>query len=67
MEKENIGTVPAEGAGKHIAKDTADMPIKEYRRRLEAAEKRAQVAESDAAILRECIVRMNLERYGVLR
>lgn len=48
-------------------KDAADMSREEYRRRLEEAEKRAHVAESDAAILRECIVRMSLERYGVLR
>lgn len=44
-----------------------DMTKEEYRRRLEEAEKRAAVAESDAAILRECIVRMALERYGVLQ
>lgn len=45
----------------------ADMSIEEYRRRLEEAERRAQVAESDAAILRECIVRLTLERTGLLR
>lgn len=67
MKKENIGTAPAETESKPVAKDTADMPIEEYKRRLEEAETRARVAESDAAILRECIVRMSLERYGVLR
>ena len=45
----------------------ADMSREEYRRRLEEAERRAQVAESDAAILRECIVRLTLERTGLLR
>ena len=51
-----------------VAAETAcDMSKEEYRKRLEEAEKRAHVAESDAAILRECIVRMALERYGVLQ
>lgn len=44
-----------------------DMSREEYRRRLEEVERRAQVAESDAAILRECIVRLTLERTGLLR
>ena len=44
-----------------------DMSIEEYRRRLEAAEQRALLAENDATLLRECVVRMSLERYGILR
>ena len=48
-------------------KDDADMPIEEYQRRLAEAEQKLRVAESDLAILRECIVRMSLERCGVLR
>lgn len=38
----------------------------ELERRLAEAEQRARVAENDAAILRECIVRMAIERTGVL-
>jgi DNA-directed RNA polymerase subunit N (RpoN/RPB10) len=56
--KENMQTTPV---------NDADMPIEEYRRRLAESEQRARAAESDAAILRECIVRMALERYGVLQ
>ena len=49
------------------SEDKADMPIEEYRRLLTEAERRAHVAENEAALLRECIVRMSLERYGLLR
>ena len=52
---------------KIITENEVDMSKEEYRRRLEEAERRAQVAESDAAILRECIVRLTLERTGLLR
>ena len=56
-----------EEAKKQVAAETAiDMPIEEYRKRLNEAEHRARVAESDNALLKECIVRMALERYGVL-
>lgn len=43
-----------------------DMPIEEYRKRLCDAEYRAHKAESENAMLKECIVRMALGRYGVL-
>lgn len=39
----------------------------ELENRLAEALQRANVAENDAAILRECIVRLSLERTGVLR
>lgn len=44
----------------------SDMPKEEYRRRLCDAEFRAGKAESENTMLKECIVRMALERYGVL-
>ncbi len=43
-----------------------DMLIEEYRKRLAEAEYRANKAESDNQMLKECIVRMAMERYGVL-
>lgn len=43
-----------------------NMPIEEYRKRLEEAEYRARKAESENVMLKECIVRMALGRYGVL-
>ena len=45
---------------------TADMPIEEYRKMLAEAEYRANKAESENKMLKECIVRMALGRYGVL-
>ena len=46
--------------------DPTDMPIEEYRKRLVDAERRAAMAEKENKMLKECIVRMALERYGVL-
>ena len=43
-----------------------DMPIEEYRKRLVEAEYRANKAESENQMLKECIVRMALGRYGVM-
>lgn len=43
-----------------------DMPKEEYKKRLADAEERARRAESDCAMLKECIVRMALGRWGVL-
>jgi hypothetical protein len=43
-----------------------DMPIEEYRKRLVDAEQRAAKAESENTMLKECIVRMALGRWGVL-
>ena len=43
-----------------------NMPIEEYRKRLADAEYRAAKAESENQMLKECIVRMALGRYGVL-
>ena len=43
-----------------------DMPREEYQKRLVDAEYRANKAESDCAMLKECIVRMALGRWGVL-
>ena len=45
----------------------ACLSREELERRLAEAEQQARVAENDAAILRECIVRLSLERTGVLR
>ena len=45
---------------------TCDMSIEEYRKRLAEAEYRAHKAESETTMLKECIVRMALGRYGVL-
>lgn len=44
----------------------SDMPLEEYKKRLDDAEYRARKAESENAMLKECIVRMALGRYGVL-
>ena len=43
-----------------------DMSREEYRKRLEEAEYRARKAESENAMLKECIVRMTLGKYGVV-
>ena len=43
----------------------SDMSREEYERRLEEAEYRARKAESESAMLKECIVRMTLERLGI--
>lgn len=43
-----------------------DMPIEEYRKRLVDAEHRAAKAEKENLLLKECIVRMALGRWGVL-
>lgn len=54
---------------KHVApkpETEACLSREELERRLAEAEQRARVAENDAAILRECIVRMAIERTGVL-
>ena len=51
---------------KILCKDSCDMPIEEYRKRLAEAEYRANKAESENKMLKECIVRMALGRYGVL-
>lgn len=64
--------VPAESTPnrvdeKTIPKPDADMPIEEYRRRLAELEQRNRILESDNAVLRECVVRLTLERTGVLR
>ena len=50
---------------KRICTD-ADMPIEEYRKRLSEEKHRADKAESENRMLKECIVRMALGRYGVL-
>lgn len=42
------------------------MPIEEYEKRLADAEYRARMAEKENAMLKECIVRMAMGRYGVL-
>ena len=46
--------------------EKSSMPIDEYEKRLVDAEYRARKAESENAMLKECIVRMALGRYGVL-
>ena len=43
-----------------------DMSREEYQKRLVDAEYRAHKAESENKMLKECIVRMALGRYGVL-
>ena len=43
-----------------------DMPKEEYQKRLAEAEYLARKAESENQMLKECIVRMAMERYGVL-
>lgn len=43
-----------------------DMPIEEYCKRLKDAEHRAAKAEKENRLLKECIVRMALGRWGVL-
>lgn len=63
--------VPAESTPnradeKTITMHDADMPIEEYRRRLAELQQRNRVLESDNAVLRECVVRLTLERTGVL-
>ena len=42
------------------------MSIEEFEKRLVDAENRAKRAESENQMLKECIVRMALGRYGVL-
>lgn len=42
------------------------MSYEECYARLKDMEQKLRVAESDAEVLRECIVRMSLERYRVL-
>lgn len=42
------------------------MAIEEYEKRLCDAECRARAAEKENAMLKECIVRMAMGRYGVL-
>ena len=56
-EQKNIAPKPEKETG---------LSREELERRLAEAEQRARVAENDAAILRECIVRMAIERTGVL-
>ena len=57
-----VGSEPV----RRIIKGECDMPKEEYRKRLIDAEERARRAESDCAMLKECIVRMALGRWGVL-
>lgn len=52
---------------KYVSKcDMPDIPMEEYCKRLEDAELRARKAEKENTLLKECIVRMALGRYGVL-
>lgn len=44
----------------------SDMPIEEYRKRFYEEKRRADKAERENGMLKECIVRMALGRYGVL-
>lgn len=44
----------------------SDMPREEYQKRLVEAEYRAAKAEKENRLLKECIVRMALGRWGVL-
>ena len=46
--------------------EKSSMPIEEYEKRLYEAKYRAKRAESENAMLKECIVRMAMGRYGVL-
>jgi hypothetical protein len=43
-----------------------DMLLEEYKKRMTEAEYRAKKAENENTMLKECIVRMALGRYGVL-
>ena len=43
-----------------------DMPIEEYRKRFYEEKNRADKAEIENRMLKECIVRMTLGKYGVL-
>lgn len=45
---------------------TDNMLREEYEKRLADAEYRARMAEKENAMLKECIVRMAMGRYGVL-
>ena len=51
---------------KYKCEATSHMAIEEYEKRLYEAEYRAKRAESENAMLKECIVRMAMGRYGVL-
>ena len=46
-------------------KTESHMAIEEYEKRLCDAEYRARAAEKENAMLKECIVRMAMGRYGV--
>ena len=52
--------------GRETPLSECNMPIEEYRKRLCDAEFRAAKAEKENTMLKECIVRMALGRYGVL-
>lgn len=52
--------------GRERCVNESDIPIEEYRKRLKDAEYRARKAESENVMLKECIVRMAMGRYGVL-
>lgn len=43
-----------------------DMPVEEYKKRLAEAEERVRKAEKENKMLKECLIRMTLGRYGVL-
>lgn len=67
MDKDNSGVF--ENCNNHIREkcvSDVDMPIEEYRKRLKDAEHRARKAESENTMLKECIVRMALGRWGVM-
>lgn len=44
---------------------SVDMPIEEYKKRLIEAENRAFKAEVENKMLKECIVKMEMERHGM--
>lgn len=67
MDKANSGVFG--NCNNHIRENCVsdvDMHIEEYRKRLVDAEHRAAKAEKENRLLKECIVRMALGRWGVL-
>ena len=67
MDKANSGV--CKNCNNHIREkciSDVDMPIEEYQKRLVDAEHRAAKAEKENRLLKECIGRMALGRWGVL-
>lgn len=50
---------------KECCASECDMPLEEYKRRLVEADKRAFKAEVENKMLKECIVKMEMERHGI--